>query len=82
MSPSAGSDWHVVRGRPTPEELAAALVALRALATLRALAALRAEQHPSPGAPGGRGRRHTTGLRAQPTQRGPGAWRRSAWGQP
>ncbi|MGW2703071.1 acyl-CoA carboxylase epsilon subunit [Streptomyces sp. NPDC001340] len=76
MSPSADSDVRVVRGRPTPEELAAALVALRALV------AQRAEQHPSPGEPGGRCRRHTAGLRAQPTQRGPGAWRRSAWGQP
>ncbi|MEU2711581.1 acyl-CoA carboxylase epsilon subunit [Streptomyces sp. NPDC007205] len=76
MNPAAGSEVHVVRGRPTPEELAAALVALRALA------AQRAGQGPSPGEPDGRRRRYTSGLRAQPTQRGPGVWRRSAWGQP
>ncbi|MER6030035.1 acyl-CoA carboxylase epsilon subunit [Streptomyces sp. NPDC001851] len=76
MSPAAGSAVHVVRGRPTPEELAAALVALRAVA------ARHAGQGRSPGEPEVRRRRYAAGLRAQPAQRGPGAWRRSAWGQP
>ncbi|MEU4499312.1 acyl-CoA carboxylase subunit epsilon [Streptomyces sp. NBC_00210] len=73
MTRSAAIDVQVLRGRPTAEELAAALVALRALA------AQSAQQHEAPGELGGRRRRRMDGLRPQPGQRGPGAWRKSGW---
>ncbi|MFJ8313911.1 MULTISPECIES: acyl-CoA carboxylase epsilon subunit [unclassified Streptomyces] len=71
MSGPAAGHVQVVRGRPTPEELAAALVALRALAVAR--------QSETESGHAVRRRPRLDALRRQPEQRGQGAWRRSAW---
>lgn len=71
MSGPGAVDVQVVRGSPTPEELAAALVALGALAAGRTAG--------EPGEPGPRRARRPDLLRSPLGQRGPQAWRKSGW---
>ncbi|MFI5682226.1 acyl-CoA carboxylase epsilon subunit [Streptomyces cellulosae] len=71
----------VLRGRPAPAELAAALIVIRTLAASR-FAAPATGDSPGEDGDGTAGRRggRPSALRepfAQP--RGPGAWRRSGW---
>ncbi|GHJ40931.1 acyl-CoA carboxylase subunit epsilon [Streptomyces sp. TS71-3] len=71
-------ELRVVRGHPTPEELTAALVAIRALTAAGAPEADPAPEGAPDAAAGSRGRR-LAALRRPLTVRGPGAWRRSGW---
>lgn len=76
-------DVRVVRGRPSAEELAAALIVIRTLAVARTSdtgpGAGPAGARTAPGVPGIRPHR-LTGLRGPlALPRGPGAWRRSGW---